>query len=716
MKFARVAIPDAGATLTYRVPLEMGLGRGDVVLVHVREKTYTGLVLGEDDPFPGARPIYGKTGIKIPEGLVALSEWIAIYYLSPIHEAARLILPPGMPKKERIEIRMRRDPPLVKPRGRVQRELLAYLWERRGRWLSLDWLYRKFGQPGRGFLERLIEEGACQVRSKMPEARTEEGERFVEEGGDVFFPEKPTSQQRRVLRSLREVLKKKEFRVALLHGETGSGKTAVYAWLAREALMRGKSAIILVPEISLTPQLAAVFRKALGKRIGVYHSAFSPSERMWVWRQAEAGDIRVVLGPRSALFLPVRDLGLIVVDEEHDDSYKSQRLPHYHARDVATVRAKAEGALLVLGSATPSAESYYNAKRGKYLYLRMPERVPAYTEPVVRIIDLKETEVSGVFSVPLLDALRETISSGYQAILFLNRRGYAPYIQCLRCGIVLDCPFCSISYTFHKDTGVLVCHLCGRTARVPTLCPSCGSPSLVPMRYGVQRVQENLEALLPGVRILRLDRDISRRREGPEGVFRDFASGNAKVLVGTQLVTKGLDFPGVKLVGVLIADMGLFRPDFRASERTFQLLSQVTGRLRTGGMVMIQAVNPEEGAIRFAKLKDYEGFMAQELAERKRYGYPPFSKLVLVEAKGKDRAKVIQFLEGLAMQTASWLGGKGLILGPSPSPYERVGGLFRARFLIKTKKGLSPELDFLAGYQTPSGIELRVDVDPVDMM
>ncbi|MGB9590503.1 MAG: replication restart helicase PriA, partial [Candidatus Hydrothermia bacterium] len=531
-----------------------------------------------------------------------------------------------------------------------------------------------------------------------------------------FFPKKPTPQQARILSNLKGAMKKGGFTVALLHGETGSGKTAVYAWLAMEALGEGKGAIILVPEISLTPQLAAVFKKALGQDIAVYHSAFSPAERMWVWTRVATGETRIVLGPRSALFLPMKDLGLVVVDEEHDDSYKSQRPPYYHARDVAAVRARDENALLVLGSATPSAESYHNARNGKYLYLRMPERVPAYIDPVVRVVDLKDAEVSGPFSLALLDAIRETVGSGHQAILFLNRRGYAPYLQCLRCGAVLNCPNCSISYTFHKDTGLIVCHLCGRTSRVPGACPSCGSPSLIAMRYGVQRVQENLNALLPGVKVLRLDRDVSRRKGGPERVFREFASGEARILVGTQLVTKGLDFPNVKLVGVLLADMGLFRPDFRAAEKTFQLLVQVTGRLRTGGVVIIQAINPGERAIAFVRNRDYEGFMSQELAERMKYGYPPFSKLVLVEARGKNLHRVMEFLEDLGKQTGSRLGNKGLVLGPSPSPYERVAGLFRARFLVKTRRGLTPELGFLAEYKAPTGIDLMVDVDPVDMM
>jgi len=716
LEFARIAVPDAGAVLTYRVPSEMRLARGDVVLVQVREKVFTGLVLGEDEPFPGARPVYGSSGIRVPESLVSLAEWIAGYYLSPIHEAVRLVLPPGIPRKERIEICMRRDPPAVEARGPVQREVFAYLWERRGRWLSRDALIRRFGKPGKDFLERMIEAGACRIRSKLPRPAGKEMEEFVGQGGDAFFPERPLTQQALVLERLVKELKSGAFKTALLHGETGSGKTAVYAWLAMEALRMGRGVIILVPEISLTPQLAAVFRKALGQSVAVYHSAFSPGERMWVWSKVASGETRVVLGPRSALFLPVENLGLIVVDEEHDDSYKSQRPPRYHARDVAAVRAKSESALLVLGDATPSAESYYNARRGKYLYLRMPERVPAYIDPVVRVIDLKETEVSGVFSLALLDALRDTVRSGHQAILFLNRRGYAPYIQCLRCGAVLNCPHCSVSYTFHKDTGLAVCHLCGKTSRVPGVCPSCGSPSLVAMRYGVQRVQENLEALLPGAKTLRLDRDISRRRGGPERVFREFSSGRAQILVGTQLVTKGLDFPGVKLVGVLLADMGLFRPDFRAAERTFQLLAQVRGRLRTGGIVMIQALNPEERAIRFAKTNDYEGFMESELRERKRFAYPPFSKLVLVEARGKSQEKVMEFLESLAKEVSSSLGGGGQVLGPSPSPYERVAGLFRARFLVKAKRGLTPELGFLAEYKPPPGIDLTVDVDPVDMM
>jgi len=716
VEFASVAVPEAGAVLTYRVPSEMGLARGDVVLVQVRDKLFTGLVMGEAEPFTDARPVYGKTGLAVPEPLVGLSEWISDYYLSPLPEAVRLVLPPGIPRKERIEIRMKRDPPAVEARGSVQKEVLAYLWERKGRWLSRDGLVRRFGKPGKDFLERMIEAGACQVRSRMPIARGREIEEFVDQGGDVFFPAEPIPQQALVLEKLSEELKNGVFRTALLYGETGSGKTAVYAWLAAEALAMGKGVIILVPEISLTPQLAAVFRKALGQGVAVYHSAFSPAERMWVWGQVASGETRVVLGPRSALFLPVENLGLVVVDEEHDDSYKSQRPPQYHARDVAAVRARAENALLVLGDATPSAESYHNAQRGKYLYLRMPERVPAYIDPVVRVVDLREEEVSGAFSLALLDALRDTVASGHQAIVFLNRRGYAPYLQCLRCGAVLNCPQCSVSYTFHKDTGLAVCHLCGRTSRVPGVCPSCGSSSLVAMRYGVQRVQENLEALLPGVKILRLDRDISRRRGGSEKVFREFSSGRAKILVGTQLVTKGLDFPGVKLVGVLLADMGLFRPDFRAAERTFQLLSQVTGRLRTGGIVMIQAVNPEERAIVFARHNDYKGFMDSELPERRKFGYPPFSKLVLVEARGKNRARVMDFLEALGKEVEKSLDARGQVLGPSPSPYERVAGFFRARFLIKTRKGLSPELGFLADVKPPSGIEIRLDVDPVDMM
>ncbi len=706
MRFVKVAVPGVPEPLDYLLPEEFGGEEGRVVFAPLREDVRAGVIVGSGQAIEGAKPLYSETPYKVPPELLELARWVSDYYLSPFPEALRLVMPPLPGRPQRVEVRVPPRPERIpgELRGRVQRELYRLLWERKGRWLSVRWLKRQLGPSAADAAFKLASEGFLQLRVKHSEPKPKEIVQFME--GGSWVPPTPTPEQAAALEELGSRLAE-GFQAALLYGATGSGKTAVYIWLAERALAFGKGVMVLVPEISLTPQLARTFRAALGDEVVVYHSAFSQGERLWAWQEVAEGRKRVVLGTRSALFLPVRDLGLLVVDEEHDPSYKEHQAPRYHARDLAAVRAKMAGALLILGSATPSAESFYNAKRGKYVLVRMRRRVPGYSWPRVKVVDLRRSRVSGIISHELLERLREITRAGYQAILFLNRRGYAPALQCPRCGFVKECPACSVSMTYHKDTGLLVCHLCGRTERPPDACPRCGYP-MRPIFYGVQRVVENLRHLLPGVSVGRLDADVARRRGGAEELFEGLRAGRIQVLVGTQLVTKGLDLPRVKLVGVLLADLGLYAPDFRASERTAQLLWQVAGRVRTGGEVIVQTLSPEERSVKAMAAGDYDSFILGELAERHRLGYPPFKRLLLLEAADRDPQRAEAKLLELRARLEEIEGLE--ILGPAPAPHFKVNNLYRYRLLIKRPRKFNmAKLDFL---KYERGV--KVDVDPVE--
>ena len=507
----------------------------------------------------------------------------------------------------------------------------------------------------------------------------------------------------------------------LLQGITGSGKTEVYLQIIQGALDMGKTAIVLVPEISLTPQMTERFIARFGEQVAILHSGLSNGEKYDEWRKVERGDAQVVVGARSAIFAPLKDLGVIIIDEEHEASYKQDSNPRYHARDVAILRAQYNRAALVLGSATPSLESRARAGKGVYQHLRLTKRAnPLASVPEVQLIDFRDyigqNETSN-FTPPLIEAIQDRLAKKEQVVLMLNRRGYSSFVMCRECGTVDTCPNCDISLTLHMDTKTMNCHYCGFSKEIPHVCPNCQSRSIRYYGTGTQKAYDELTELFPEARILRMDVDTTRKKGSHQALLEQFGNGEADILLGTQMIAKGLDFPNVTLVGVLNADTALNLPDFRSSERTFQLLTQVAGRAgraEKAGQVLIQSYNPNHYAIRFAKDQDYEGFYAYEMGIRRQLGYPPYYFTIGITLSQKKEEEVIKRAYQVMEILRSGLSDASIILGPTPKPIARTHNLYHYQILIKYR--LEDELastlnQVLALTQERENSELRLSID-----
>jgi primosomal protein N' (replication factor Y) (superfamily II helicase) len=525
-------------------------------------------------------------------------------------------------------------------------------------------------------------------------------------------------------------LEKGEFSAALLHGVTASGKTEIYLRLIARCLARGRAALMLVPEIALTPSVESQFVERFGDRVAVLHSALGESERHREWQRARSGEARVILGTRSAVFAPARELGLILVDEEHDPSYKQQETPRYHGRDVAVVRARLEKSLVVLGSATPSLESALNAREGKYHLIRLEERVAGRRLASVEIVDMREEFRETLSNVPISRRLQREIQAqleaGAQTMILLNRRGYAWFVLCRSCGQSPRCVNCSISLTYHRREHRLICHYCGYSAPVPTRCPECGSEHLHFVGEGTEKLEAKFAELFPGARVARLDRDVARRPGHFAKILADFRRGKIDILVGTQMISKGHDFPGVTLVGVVSVDAGLSLPDFRSAERTFQLLTQAAGRSGRGdapGRVLVQTFYPEHYAVRLAAEQNYDAFYAKEIRFRRVMHYPPVTALANVVAQEVtlERAARVAQVIGEFLEAQDGDSRVLKILGPSPAPLAKIKGRHRIQFLLKSasRARLNQVLKRLMDYCGAQAIPPRavmMDVDPVSIL
>lgn len=501
-----------------------------------------------------------------------------------------------------------------------------------------------------------------------------------------------TDEQQKVITPIHQAIFEERHEVFLLFGVTGSGKTEVYLQSIQKVLDQGKEAIVLVPEISLTPQMVQRFKGRFGNLVAVLHSGLSVGEKYDEWRKIQRKEVKVVVGARSAIFAPFENLGIIIIDEEHETSYKQEENPRYHARNIAIERGKFHHCPVVLGSATPSLESFARAKKGVYHLLTLSHRMNKQSLPSVEIVDMREELRNGnrtMFSTLLIEKMKDRLEKKEQIVLFLNKRGHSSFIMCRNCGLVANCPNCEISLTYHRVTEQLKCHYCGYEAIVPTKCPDCGSTHIRYFGTGTQKVEEQLQKLLPEARIIRMDVDTTSRKGAHEKLLAAFGEGKADILLGTQMIAKGLDFPNITLVGVLSADTMLHLPDFRSSEKTFQLLTQVSGRAgrhHLEGEVIIQTYTPNHYSIVLAGEQNYEQFYLQEMKLRKIGQYPPFYYLVLINIAHNDLLKVVNIAEKISRFLQNSLSKDSILLGPTASPIARINNRYRYQVLIKYKR------------------------------
>lgn len=524
----------------------------------------------------------------------------------------------------------------------------------------------------------------------VEQRRQEKRDVFQLEDYTPTQPFYPTPEQAQALALLREEEQKEGKRPILLHGVTGSGKTEIYMQLIEHVIMEGKQAIVLVPEISLTPQIMERFISRFGKRVSVTHSRLSLGERLDQWRKARDGEISIIIGPRSALFMPFSNLGVIVMDECHESSYISDVTPKYHTREVARKLSELTGALLVMGSATPDIDSYHRAVTGEFLLLQLKERTKGSRLPEVFVTDMRKELEDGnrsAFGLPLQQAIRENLEKGQQTMLFLNRRGYSTFVSCRKCGEALTCPSCNVSYTYHASDKALVCHYCGKEVPVPKTCPSCGSHYIRYFGTGTQKIEEETRRLFPEASVLRMDADTTTGKNGHARILELFGKGKADILIGTQMIAKGHDFPNVTLVGILAADLSLNLGTYQAAENCFQLITQAAGRAGRGelpGQVFIQTYQPENHAIRMAAAQDYEGFYQEEILLRQAMEYPPFSHIFSVLITGEMEQEVILAAQRLGAFMNHYAERAGCtVVGPAPAPLPKFRGEFRWQIFAK---------------------------------
>ena len=680
MRLVRVAVPiplPDHETLVYELPDEEEFQAGLRVLVPVGPRRVLGTVLDLEPKQPPfrVRPIAGipEPRLVLTEELLGLCRWIADYYATTLGEVLHAAAP---------------SPTALTRRAARSAEIEEEGW-------------RASEPPGREALN--------------PDQRT-------------------------ALDALEAALGNPGFHPFLLYGVTGSGKTAVYLHAALDAVRRGGQALILVPEIALSPQTLDAFRRSGLRRVALYHSTLRPRERADVWRAVTAGELDLVVGTRSAVLLPFRDLRLLVVDEEQDGAYKQEESPRYHARDVALVRAQRLGATAILSSATPSLESYARARRGTYTLLSLPHRIDGRPLAAVRVADLRSraTQDSRVsdgrgspalasrYLTPILtDAMARTLERREQGILFLNRRGHSTYLQCRGCGDVARCDRCDVSLTVHSEDATLRCHYCGAQRKLTPACRGCGATDLWFGGVGIQKIEREVARMFPEARIARLDFDTVRRRGAAAAILGGFREGRTDFLLGTQMVTKGFHFPGVTLVGIIVADLQLHLPDFRAAERTFQILTQVAGRAGRGespGEVIMQSYDPDHPALRCAAAQDYAAFFGLEAAERRELEYPPYGHLVEVEVRGKSKERVIAGVGEIRRALARAASGSEVsILGPAPKPLSRIKGMERWHLLLRSTSRkamrdlLNRGLPATRGLRLP-GVRIAIDVDPRQLL
>ena len=729
-------------TFSYTVPKGLSLVAGQRVRIPLRNRGAIGTVIAVEDldisglPYE-LKPIGGLVSKDpfLTPGLMKLASWISSFYLTPIESVFRTMLP----KPSRGESEKRKTEKVVSlsdsfsstalegfsGRQVKQKKVLEYLSSN-----GTESLARLTGALGfsRSSIKALEDKSYVTVGERIV-TRDPLAEVEYVESKPLSLNEEQAEALKRVLASAREIEISGKVKPILLYGVTGSGKTEVYLQAIQKAIDAGKGAIVLVPEIALTPQTADRFKKRFAKikdQVAILHSNLSEGERHDEWRKVLEQKARIVIGARSAIFSPITNLGLIVVDEEHENSYKQDISPRYQARDVAVVRGHLEKCPVLLGSATPSLESWSNTQNEKYELTIMSQRIDDRKMPLIRIIDMRQESRKAqagptILSHKLRQSIEERLSNGEQTILFLNRRGFAKNILCPECGYVANCRHCSTTMTLHRKEDRLVCHICGFSQLPPKNCPECSSKSIVNAGYGTERVEEVLKQVFDRARITRVDTDAMRRKNQLRDTLNDFRANKIDILVGTQMIAKGLHFPNVTLVGILNADVGLHIPDIRAGERTFQLLTQVAGRAGRGeleGEVVVQTYTPHHPSIQFARHHDFEGFADQELEMRRQFGHPPYLHLVLITARSVHQQRAEFSLKTLHARLAKGLPNDMRLTEPLPSPLVKSHDQWRYQVILKATSARK-----LAAYVSqemrdltfPSDVIVTVDVDPYSM-
>jgi primosomal protein N' (replication factor Y) len=680
----------------------------------------------------------------VPPHVVDLAVWVAEYYAAGPGEALSAAMPPGAAQHAPHRAHAFRtirvaaltaaglDAAQNQPGAAARltdrhREVLDIL-QGAPAGLPVSQLNRR--GIGSDMLRRLVTRGLVSLRQERVERDPFASMDVVAATGQAALETRVlTDEQSAALAELERLAATRAFQVALLHGVTGSGKTEIYLRLADAVVAARRRVLVMVPEIALTPAVARAFRQTFGTRVAIQHSGLSAGERHDQWHRINDGEVDIVVGTRSAVFAPLGDVGLIIVDEEHDPSYKQEETPRYNGRDVAIVRGRDAGALVVLGSATPSMESYRNALDGRYSMVRLTKRIENRPLAQVAVVNMREemaeTGEDTVLSRRLAAALEARLGRGEQALLLLNRRGFASSVFCRECGETLDCPNCSVSLTLHharSGPGRARCHYCNYSMTVPKTCAKCAGPYLEHVGFGTERVESDVRKLFPAVRLARVDRDTIQRRGAIERVLARFRSGELDVIIGTQMIAKGHDFPAVTLVGVISADVGLGIPDFRASERTFQLLTQVAGRAGRGtrpGEALIQTLFPEHYSIELACTQDYEAFYGREIVYRRAMRYPPALALVNAIVRGRTFQHAMTAATDLASRlSAAAKDGDFRVLGPAPAPLGKLRGEYRVQILVKGSHRPSMRQALLETIAASPDLARRVtvDVDPVSMM
>ncbi len=823
--YAQIALPiPVDQTFTYRVPHEIceALNIGVRVLVPFGPRRLTGYVisLSNTTNVPGIKSILDILDQEpiISEELLRLAHWISEYYICPLGEVIRAMVPAGSNLESKIVITLKMGQNQASEyysymqRGQ-QKRILEILIEKNQ--VTMQQIRTKQGVKNPGFaitqLEKIglvrrdvvlsslkakpkkekwvriskklvdkndFENMLAELTTKAPKQKTclkfirarnevsqksvlksigtgqstikaliDKGliEQFEKEVVREYYssvnnvPLKTiqlNEDQNKAIEVIEQSIQHELFAPFLLYGVTGSGKTQVYIEAIRRTLAKGKTAIVLVPEISLTPQTVSRFTANFPGTVAVLHSRMSTGERYDSWRKIKQGELKIAIGPRSAIFAPLLNIGLIVVDEEHEASYKqTDTMPYYNARDVAMVRSKLNEAVVVLGSATPSIESFYNAKIGKYHLLELPNRVDNIPMPKVRIFDMSKIsrriprDKAAILARPFEDKIREKLEAGQQIILLQNRRGFSSYIQCKDCSYIEKCVNCNITLTYHKTSHRLRCHYCNYIKRAPEVCPKCGGHDIIFQGVGTQRVESELRERFPGARIVRMDMDTTAQKRSHDRILQDFEQKKYDILLGTQMIAKGHDFPGVTFVGVVSSDTALMLPDFRASERTFQLLTQVAGRAgrkEFQGEVIIQTYSPENYGIVCSRTHDFKKFFSIEIHYRRELKYPPFSRLIQVLVRGEDENNVIQAIHTIRSRFAAESSIYEL-LGPVPAPISKIHNLYRWHFILKVDKKQDPSnkivnqmfrdnLGKMRKSLEKDGLKISVNVDSLSLL